>query len=143
MQCMKPLVIIGLVVLLPGTVFAQANLEGPTGACLNPLSYTLPEGTVQGSVHFVDMQPMGTLTTVGVTAGLPGGLEIGITREAFAVGGTTSTDLIHGKWAVLPEKENVPAVSLGAVVRRPHGSGKSTADFYIVGTKINSFLECH
>ncbi len=126
---------ITLTLVLPTAVLAQASLEGPTGVFLTPLAYTLPEGTVQGSMHFADLQPLGTLTTLGVTAGLPGGFEVGLTRAAFAVGGTNNTDVLHAKWAALPEKHRAPAVSIGAILRRTHG-GDSTADLYLVATKV-------
>ncbi len=127
---------VALVLLVPAAASAQANLEGPTGVFLNPLAYTLPAGTTQSSIHYVDLQPLGTLTTLGVTVGLPKGVEIGITREALALGGTANTDVLHLKWMAVPEKERSPAVAIGAVLRRPTGSGGSTSDFYIVATKV-------
>ncbi len=131
------LLAVGLAVLLPTAALAQASLEGPTGVYLTPLAYALPPGAIEGSIHFVDLQPLGTLTTLSINAGLPRGVEVGITREAFAVGGTANTDTLHAKWAAVPEKDNAPAISVGGVMRHAHG-GDSTADFYVVATKIFS-----
>jgi len=128
--------ILSLAAILPGSCFGQANLEGPTGVCLTPLAYTLPVGTTQASVHFVDLEPLGTLTTLSLSTGLPHGVEVGYTREAMAVSGTANTNVFHTKWAAIPEKAHSPAVSVGAIVRNPEGSGGSTSDFYLVGSKI-------
>lgn len=128
--------VLSLTAILPGSCFGQASLEGPTGVCLTPLAYTLPGGTTQASMHFVDLEPLGTLTTLSVTAGLRHGIEVGFTREAMAVGGTVNTNVFHAKWAAVREKAHSPAVSVGAIVRNPEGSGGSTSDFYLVGSKI-------
>jgi hypothetical protein len=129
-------VALGMATLLPSVGFAQAGLEGPTGVCLTPLAYTLPGGVTQASMHFVDLGQLGTLTTVGVSKGLHCGVEVGLTREALAVGGTVNTNVLHAKWAAVPEKPHSPALSVGAVLRDPEGSGGSTSDFYLVASKI-------
>jgi len=130
------LLTLGVAAILPTMGFAQANLEGPTGVCLTPLAYTLPGGTTQASTHFVDLEPLGTLTTLGLTVGLPNGVEVGFTREAMAVSGTANTNVFHAKWAAVAEKARAPAVSLGAILRDPEGSGGSTADVYVVASKV-------
>lgn len=126
----------GMMAALPTAAFAQASLEGPTGVCLTPLAYTLPAGTTQTSVHFVDLEPLGSLTTVGVVVGLNARLELGVTREALTLGGTVGTNVLHFKWATLPERGNTPALSVGAILRDPEGTGGSTADVYLVASKI-------
>ena len=130
------LLTLGMMAALPTAAFAQASLEGPTGVCLTPLAYTLPAGTTQTSVHFVDLEPLGSLTTVGVTVGFEAGLELGVTRETLSLGGSVGTNVLHCKWATLPERGNTPALSMGAIVRDPEGIGGSTADVYLVASKV-------
>jgi len=128
--------VLSLAAVLPSSSYGQASLEGPTGVCLTPLAYTLPAGTTQASMHFVDLEPLGTLTTLGLSAGLSDGVEVGFTREAMAVSGTVNTNVLHAKWAAVPEKPRSPALSVGAILRDPEGSGGSTADVYLVASKV-------
>jgi hypothetical protein len=131
-----------LAVLFAGTLavatipaWSQATWEGPTGVFLNPLALTAARGTSQVSTHFLDLEPYGSLTSVGYTYS-GGNWEAGVTRANLSAGGTSgNTDIYHAKWVALPFKGEAPQVALGAIVRTTHG-GDTTTDFYGVATKV-------
>jgi hypothetical protein len=115
--------------------WSQATWEGPTGVFLNPLALTLPAGTSQASLHYLDLNPVGALTTEGVSFGFKGNWEAGITRDDLAVKGLTDLDLIHAKWVFLPAKNGAPSVAVGGIYRHTEG-GSDTSDFYLAATEI-------
>ncbi|NLC56435.1 MAG: DUF3034 family protein [Armatimonadetes bacterium] len=121
----------------PKTGYAQATWEGPTGVFLNPLALSLGKGQTQASVHFLDLQPAGSLTSVGVTHGLSPSWEVGVTRAALSAGGANNTNLIHAKWLALPlgKGGNWPGVALGAIYRKGENRTE-TSDLYVAVTKV-------
>lgn len=118
---------------VPG--WCQATWEGPTGVFLNPLAFTVGEGTGQASIHFLDLQPVGSLTTVGVTYGIGRDWEVGITRANLSVGGASNINILHTKWIAAPSRGGGPQLAVGAILRdAEHGS--STNDFYLAATQV-------
>jgi hypothetical protein len=117
--------------------WSQATWEGPTGVFLNPLALTIGDGKQEVSAHFLDLEPIGSLTTFGYVYGLNKDIEVGYTRASLSAGApsTFSTDILHAKWIALPFKDQWPQVAVGAIARSTHG-GDSTDDFYLVATKV-------
>ena len=100
---------------------AQGTWEGPTGVFLNPLAIDLAEGKTSASVHYLNLQPAGSLTSYGVTYGAAKNLEIGLTRADLAVGGSTAVNILHAKYIALPFKGEAPAVAIGTILRDTEG----------------------
>lgn len=117
------------------TAYAQSTWDGPTGAFLNPLAINIAEHKTQGSVHYLDLQPAGSLTTFGAKYGLTDRLETGITHANLSVGGSNKVDIFHAKYLLRPLEPGKPGLALGAVLRDAHG-GPSTSDFYLAATHI-------
>lgn len=128
-----------VVVVLAFTIAAagwpQSSWEGPTGAYLNPLALNLPPGQAQGAVHHLDLQPIGSLTTYGVSYGLTDRLEAGLTQTNLSVGGAGKNNIVHAKYILRPLVGGKTGVAVGAVLRDISG-GPSTSDFYLVATHI-------
>ena len=117
-------------------VHAQGTWEGPTGVFLNPLAIDLAKGQSQASIHYLNLQPAGTLTSYGYTYGATKNLELGLTRADLAVGGgINAVNIFHAKYIALPFKGQAPAVAVGTILRNAEG-GDTTSDFYLVGTKV-------
>lgn len=116
--------------------WSQATWEGPTGVFLNPLALTQAQGKWQASAHFLDLEPVGSLTTLGVTYG-GGKWEAGYTRANLAVGAPRdfAIDTVHAKLVVVPFKDEWPQIAIGGIARSTHG-GDSTNDIYLAATKI-------
>jgi hypothetical protein len=116
--------------------WSQATWEGPTGVFLNPLALDLAQGKSQASIHYLDLDDLGSLSSVGYTYGATKNWEVGYTRASLTVGGTnTDFDILHTKVIVLPFKGQVPQVAAGAIARDAH-VGKTTYDVYLTATKI-------
>ena len=129
--------VVALLVISATTVAcAQATWEGPTGVFLNPLALNLAQGKVAASVHYLNLQPVGGLTTYGLAYGAFDNFEIGLTRADLSAGGLTSIDILHAKY-VWAGHGGIPNLALGAIVRDTEGSGGAlTNDFYLAATKI-------
>ena len=130
-------VLVGLLLLvaaIPG--WSQATWEGPTGVFFNPLALTLPAGTSQASVHYLDLSGSGSLTTLSYTAGLAHGLEAGVAHIGLAVGGSSNSNSVFGKWVALPAKGDAPAVAVGTTWRFPESGDDANGDAYVAITKI-------
>lgn len=115
--------------------WAQSNWEGPTGAYLNPLAWNLPAWQGQGALHYLDLQPAGSLTTYGASYGLTDRLEAGLTQASLSIGGSSKTNILHAKYILRPLGGGKPGVAVGAVLRDISG-GASTSDYYLVATHI-------
>jgi hypothetical protein len=118
-----------------GVSWSQATWDGPTGVFLNPLALTLGQGLTQASVHYLDLQPAGSLTTYGVEYGVNQRLEVGLTEANLAVGGANALDILNAKYVVRPVGGKGPGVAVGTVLRSAHG-GDNTSDFYVVATQV-------
>lgn len=129
------LVVVALLVVVASAAFAQSTWEGPTGAFLNPLACNVGDGAVQGSAHYLDLQPAGSLTTFGANYGLSDRLEVGVTQANLSIGGSNKIDNLHAKYILRPLGTGKPAFALGAVLRNAHG-GADTADYYLAATHI-------
>ncbi|MEN6305069.1 MAG: DUF3034 family protein [Armatimonadia bacterium] len=116
-------------------VHAQGTWEGPTGVFLNPLAIDLAEGKTSVSGHYLNLQPVGSLTTFGVTYGAAKNLEVGLTRADLNAGGQNEFNIFHAKYIAVPFKGEKPAVAIGTIVRDAT-SGPTTSDFYVAATKI-------
>ena len=116
--------------------WSQATWEGPTGVFLNPLALTQAQGKWQASAHYLNLQPVGSLTTLGLTYG-GGNWEAGITRANLAVGAPKdfAIDTLHAKYVVFPFKDEWPQIAIGGIARNTHG-GDSTSDIYLAATKV-------
>lgn len=122
-------------VLAISAIHAQSTWDGPTGAYLNPLAINIGEGKTQGSVHYVDLQPVGSLTTFGAKYGITDRLEAGLTQANFSAGGSNKVDIFHAKYLLQPLGGGKPGIALGTVLRNGHSTA-STSDFYLVGTHV-------
>jgi hypothetical protein len=118
-----------------GASWSQATWDGPTGVFLNPLALTLGKGLTQVSMHHLDLQPAGSLTTYGVEYGVNERLELGVTEANLAVGGANAQDIFNAKYVVRPVGGKGPGVAVGTILRSTHG-GDSTSDFYVVATQV-------
>ena len=116
-------------------VHAQGSWEGPTGVFLNPLAIDLAKGKTSVSTHYLNLQPVGSLTTFGVTYGAAENLEVGYTRADLNAGGQSEINILHAKYIALPFKDEYPAVAVGAIVRDVV-SGPTTSDYYLAATKV-------
>ncbi|MHB8995902.1 MAG: hypothetical protein ACYC63_11710 [Armatimonadota bacterium] len=128
-------VVVALFAVAASAAFAQSTWEGPTGAYLNPLACNVADGKIQGSAHYLDLQPAGSLTTFGANYGLTDRLEIGITQASLSIGGSNKVDNLHAKYLLRPLGTGKPALALGTVLRNAHG-GADTADYYLAATHI-------
>lgn len=126
--------VLTIIAALPG-VHAQSTWDGPTGAFLNPLAINIADGQVQGSVHYLDLQPAGSLTTFGAKYGVTDRLEAGVTQANLSVGGSNKVDIFHAKYILRPLGGGKPGVALGTVLRNGHGA-PSTSDFYLAATQV-------
>ena len=122
------------IALATSPAWSQANWEGPTGAFLSPLAFVRPARSSQVSAHYVDLQPVGSLSSWGYTYG-GGTWEAGVTRTNLSLGGSADFDLFHAKWIALPSTGEAPQVALGAIARNSH-AGAGTTDVYAVATKV-------
>jgi hypothetical protein len=129
------LVVVAFFVVAASAAFAQSTFEGPTGVFLNPLAITLAQGKTAVSGHYLNLQPVGSLTTFGVTYGAAKNLEVGLTRADLNAGGQSEFNIFHAKYLALPFKGQSPAVAVGTIVRSAT-SGPTTSDFYVAATKI-------
>ncbi len=136
--CVAAAIVVAALIFGQSTGWSQSTWEGPTGVFLNPLALTLPASKGRASVHFLDLQPAGALTSIGSAYGFGGGWEAGITRADLSVAGSTNTNILHAKKIVLPFKDGLPQVAVGVILRDTHPGGPSTNDFYIVATKVFS-----
>jgi len=116
-------------------VHAQGTWEGPTGVFLNPLAIDLAQTKTQVSAHYLNLQPVGGLSTFGVTYGAAKNLEVGLTYADLSAGAQTQFEILHAKWIAVPFKGEGPAIALGGIYRNAEG-GKSTSDFYAAITKV-------
>jgi hypothetical protein len=123
-----------LVVAIPG--WSQATWEGPTGVFFNPLALTLPPGTSQASVHYLDLSKAGSLTTLSYAAGIAPGVEAGAAHIGLAVGGSSNANSAFAKWVALPAKGDAPAVAVGTTWRFPETGTDTNGDAYVAVTKI-------
>jgi hypothetical protein len=123
-----------LVAAIPG--WSQATWEGPTGVFFNPLALTLPAGTSQASVHYLDLSGAGSLTTVSYAAGLAHGVELGAAHIGLAVGGSANSNSVFGKWVAFPGSKDAPAVAIGTTWRFPETGKDANGDGYVAVTKI-------
>jgi hypothetical protein len=128
---------VALLVIITATVAcAQATWEGPTGVFLNPLALDLAKGQTAVSIHYLNLEPAGGLTTYGLAYGAFDNFEVGLTRADLSAGGLTSLDILHAKY-VWPGQHGAPNLALGAILRDTEGSGgANTNDFYLAATKI-------
>jgi hypothetical protein len=126
---------IAVTTLAAGSAWSQATWDGPTGAFLNPLALTQPDGQIQGSVHYLDLQPLGSLTTFGVTYGVTDRLEVGASQLHPSVPGGGTVNLFHAKYLLHPLAPGKLGVAVGGIYRDASG-GPSTSDFYAVATTI-------
>lgn len=115
--------------------WAQSTWDGPTGAYLNPLAINLEKGQGQAHIHYLDLQPAGTLTTYGASYGLTERFELGLTQANLSLGGTQKVDVLHAKYLLQPLGSGKPGVALGGLLRHAHG-GSNTQDIYLVGTHV-------
>lgn len=129
------LTVVALTVLAASFAFAQGTWEGPTGVFLNPLAIDLAQGKTQASIHYLNLQPAGGLTTVGATYGVAKNLEVGLTYADLSAGAQTQFEILHAKYIALPFKGEAPAVAVGTILRNAEG-GSSTNDFYLAATKV-------
>lgn len=128
-------VVVLISVVAVSAVYAQGTWEGPTGVFLNPLAINLAQGQTATSVHYLNLQPAGALTTYGLTYGAAKDFELGLTRADLAVGGgINAVNIFHAKYIALPFKGQAPAVAVGTILRNAEG-GDTTSDFYLVATK--------
>ena len=121
--------------LSPGVGWCQANWEGPTGAFLNPFAMVIPKGQVQACAHYLNLQPIGSLATVGIVYGAAERLEVGITNGDLAVGKSNALWVAHAKYIIRPGQEPWPALAVGAIARDMPG-GESTSDFYLAASRV-------
>ena len=116
--------------------WSQATWEGPTGVFLNPLALTQAQGKWEASAHYLDLEPVGSLTTLGLSYGGKN-WEAGYTRAGLAVGAPKdcAIDIVHAKVVVVPFKGEWPQIAVGGIARSTHG-GDDTNDIYLAATKV-------
>ncbi|HUV04054.1 MAG TPA: hypothetical protein VMX94_02985 [Armatimonadota bacterium] len=105
-----PLTVLILMVTALPAFGASSYLGGLSGNILTPDGVVVPPGTWEASYHSLpDIFDNRDLTTVGVTYGLVGNLEVGVSF----VSNHESDTALNAKYRLMPETPTRPAVLVG------------------------------
>jgi hypothetical protein len=96
--------------LMTKPVLAAPNVFGSTGLLLTPTADVLNQGEWNVHAHFINRDD---LSTWGGNYAPFQNLEVGLTGVHFQGGGTRG--IINGKYRLVPEKLNMPALAIGVV----------------------------
>jgi hypothetical protein len=118
-----------------GSAFAALHLEGQSGIFLNSLAYPVAPSKIEASIHYVDLDPLGSISTQSVSFGLKNNVELGYTHISTDVPGVNDQNLFVGKWQFSPETKQLPAFSILAAQRSIDSKG-SSLDYGLTATKV-------
>jgi|GEM_PF-2792435 len=122
-------------ILSTGNAFAALHLEGQSGIFLNSIAYPVAPSKIEASVHYVDLDPLGSIYTESIAFGLKDNVELGYTHISSNVTGVKDQSLFVGKWQFAPETKQIPALSFLAAQRSLDGNG-SSLDYGLSATKV-------